>query len=84
MRIDHYNFSVLAPYKCEGDSYKTLRAAKSAYKKHLEKRYRLGCSIYGRTKKGDNISFTPWYYDAFTFGQTKLTNIGQALTKRNK
>lgn len=83
-KIDCYNFRVLDPYKFGGENYKTLHAAKSAYKEHLEKGHKVGCCIYGCTERDTAISFTPWYYDALAFGRTQLTNIGRALTKRNK
>lgn len=79
VRIDYYMFDVLVPYRFGGERHRTLREAKTAYKKHLNKGHRVGCMIYGCTKTDDCVSltFTPWYEDTMNFGKTKVTNIGR-------
>ncbi len=80
-RIDYYSFDVFEPYKFNDESYKTLRSAKIAYRKHLAKGHRVSNMIYGRTRKDECImlSYTPYWRDAQCFAQTRLTNIGKQL-----
>lgn len=82
-RVDYYSFDVFEPYKFNGESYKTLRGAKSAYRKHLAKGHRVSNTIYGRTRKDESISlsYTTYWSDAQCFSQTKLTNIGKQYEK---
>ena len=81
VRIDYYKFAVYEPYKFGGECYRTLREAKQAYVKHLQKGHRVGCQILGCTLKDDSIflTFTLWYSDVQAFGRTELTNIGYAV-----
>lgn len=80
-RIDYYKFSVYDPYKFDGECYRTLREAKAAYIKHLQRGHRVGSDIFGCTLKDDCIflTYTPWYSDEEAFGRTKLTNVGYAV-----
>lgn len=80
-RIDYYKFSVYAPYRLGGECYRTLREAKAAYIKHLQRGHCVGCDILGCTMKDDCVflTYTPWYSDVRAFGRTELTNIGYAV-----
>ena len=84
-KVDYYNFSIHSPYKLNGESYPTLRIAKSAYRKHLAKGDELGCCIYGKTIEHDDISltFTPWFGDTQSFGRTKMTTLGKQMIQKH-
>lgn len=81
VRIDYYHFDVYEPYKLCGECHRTLKEAKTAYKKHKQQGHRVGCIIAGYTLKDDStfLTYTPWYSDKQAFGRTKLTNIGYAV-----
>lgn len=81
VKIDYYKFCAYQPYKFGGECHRTLREAKKAYIKHLQKGHRVGCDILGCTLKNNSIflTFTPWYSDVRAFGRTELTNIGYAV-----
>lgn len=83
IKIDYYNFSVLSPYKCNGESHRTLREAKEAYLKHIAKGHRVGCDIHGCSLKDSSIflTFTPWYSDSMEFGRTQKTYYAIAMEK---
>ena len=80
-KVDYYSFSVSKPFRCNGESYRTLSEAKAAYLQHKMKGDIVGCQICGCTTKEDGIflTFTPWYEDIKEFGKTQLTNIGKAV-----
>lgn len=80
-RIDYYKFSVYNPYRFGGECYRTLREAKAAYIKHLQRDHRVGSDIVGCSLKDDSIflTYTPWYSDVRAFGRTELTNVGYAV-----
>lgn len=85
-KIDYYNFNVIFPHKVNGESYQTLRMAKSAYREHLGNGDECGCCIYGKTFEDNDISltFTPWFSDTQSFGRTQLTNIGKQMMKKHQ
>lgn len=80
-RIDYYKFNVYDPYRFGGECFRTLREAKAAYIKHLQRDHRVGSDIFGCTLKDDCIflTYTPWYSDVRAFGRTELTNVGYAV-----
>lgn len=80
-KIDYYKFIVYNPYRFGGECYGTLREAKAAYIKHLQRGHCVGSDILGCTMKDDCIfiTYTPWYSDVRAFGRTKLTAIGYAV-----
>ena len=81
VKIDYYKFSVYNHYRLGGECYRTLREAKQAYIKHLQRGSCVGSDILGCTMKDDCIflTYTPWYSDVRAFGRTQLTNIGYAV-----
>lgn len=85
-KIDYYCFSVFQPYKVNAECHKTLYAAKQAYLEHRSKGHKLGCTIYGHSRKDDCVSltYTPWYSDTLSFGKTELTYMGRSLKNKRK
>lgn len=81
VKIDYYKFSVYNPYRLGGECYRTLREAKQAYKKHLQRGHSVGSDILGCTLNDDCIflTYTPWYSDVKSFGRTILTYIGYSV-----